>query len=146
MTTRYANRLRPMFHKRATRHIGLAAALLPLLLVNAGSARALYRCIYDNVARSECCCPQSAIPAQPSHCAISEASCCDIERSMATTHSQARVERSELAQLRAPVAVLAVPRLLSAAPGVLVEARRRSAALDPPIGPPLLLLKCSFLI
>jgi hypothetical protein len=135
-----------MFYKRATRHIGWAAALLPLLLASTGSARALYRCIYDNVARAECCCPSTAAAAQPSRTTLSKASCCDIERPRATTRSHARVERSELAQLRAPNAVLPVPRLLSAALGAMVEARRMSAALSPPIGPPLLLLKRSFLI
>jgi hypothetical protein len=133
-----------MLQSRAIRN-SMLAALLPLLFLNAGSARALYRCVFDGVARSECCCPPAARPhAVPD--SVSRASCCDFEQPGAAAVMQARVDRSEVAQLRAPVALLALPRLDFASSWTVVETQRLRAGLDPPPGPPLLLLKRSFLI
>jgi hypothetical protein len=134
-----------MLRTRAIRNTALTV-LLPLLFLNASSARALYRRVFDNLARSECCCPPTAEPHAVPHAAVAKACCCDVEQPKVGARAQARLERSEVSQLRAPVAAIAPPRFDLASRWAVVEAQRAVAELDPPIGPPLILRKCSFLI
>jgi hypothetical protein len=135
-----------MLHVQAIRKAALAL-LLPLLLLNGGSARALYRCAFDNVARVQCCCPPSARVARVVDCpTLSRAPCCEYEQPKAGVHAQARPDRSEFTQLRAPVAALPAPRLDLASRLAVQTTQRLNAGLDPPQGPPLILLKRSFLI
>jgi hypothetical protein len=135
-----------MLQGRLSRTIALAV-LLPLLLLNVGSARALYRCAFDNVARSECCCPPTAakLPVQGS--TATKSCCCKVESSKAgPVPAQARVERSEASKLRIPVVLVALLRPDFALHRSVADAQRAYPKSDPPIGPPLILLKRSFLI
>jgi hypothetical protein len=136
-----------MSHVQAIRKAALAL-LVPLLFLNGGSARALYRCVFDNVARVECCCPPSARPrsVEVEGPTLSRASCCELEQPRAGVHAQARPERSDISQLRAPVAALSAPRLDLASRLAVQTSQRLNAGLDPPLGPPLILLKRSLLI
>jgi hypothetical protein len=124
----------------------IAALVVPLiLLVGTGSAHTIFRCIYDNVERTACCCPNDS--SEPStEPTVEQACCCDIETKAAATavERQAQTERQETTKLRPALlvafAALAAPRQVAAVP------RPSIACEHPPAGPPLVLLKCSFLI
>src|SRR5262245_32483458 len=118
-----------MFARAAIRHAALAV-LLPLLVLSAGSARALYRCAYDNVTRAECCCPTSARAPRSLAPSVSRACCCDIERpKAAAAQAQLRPERSETPQFRlAASGAPALPRLALRAAGAALQ--RPKVGLD----------------
>jgi hypothetical protein len=118
------------------------AVLAPLLLLHAAGAYALSGCLE---ARPACCC------ARKSHEPVSDAAtiqgcCCPADHPTATPAPTARVERNELSQPRAPLAAALLPRFDLARTQGIVWCQRLRAGADPPSGPPLILLKQSFLI
>jgi hypothetical protein len=131
--------------KRAIRNTALAV-LLPLLLLNTGSVRTLYRCVFDQVARTHCCCPTAARPQRLADGPIAKPSCCNAERSQAGTPAQARLDRGDAMQLRAPVATLTLADLYAFLRPAVARPGPVNGALGPPPGPPLILLKRSLLI
>jgi hypothetical protein len=109
-----------------------------------GSSFALWRCQYDGVARSSCCCPDEASEAQGKEQATIEArGCCDFER--------VEIEKAPTELVRAPTlappALLAVALPLFAVTAVVApRAPFRTFQQRPPSGRVLLLQKQAFLI
>lgn len=131
---------------RTIRFIAVAA-MLPLLLLEGGTASALYRCLHDGVARTTCCCPSDASSSKAPPAALTEACCCKIERSSpAPRQAQARLESTSTSWPSAPVAIL-VPLVSLDHPNAAISTALSRAGLDPPYArPPLILLKRSLLI
>ncbi len=130
--------------QQVRRLVVAVAILAPLLLGVSGSAQAMFRCRYDQVARKDCCCPKSNEPAAPS---FTRSCCCDIEVIEAASPAgpATQVERLDLGKLHdAPRhAALEVPGPVVAP---VIRQWRFLAAHPPPAGPRLILLKSSFLI
>jgi hypothetical protein len=114
-----------------------ALVLLPALLTGgAGSVYAQFRCRIDQIARRVCCCPNESVASQA---AIAEACCCDSET--------VRIAPAPSGDVRIELAAV-VPDLI-ASPLSLEQAtlETRSLSVLPAVrGPPLILVKQSFLI
>jgi hypothetical protein len=129
--------------KRLNRMLS-AAILLPVLLFAVlGSSFALWRCQYDGVARSSCCCPDEGEAQGQTQATIQAQGCCDFER--------VEIEKapSELVRVPtlAPPALLAVaPLLFAVTPVVAPRAPFLVFQQRPPSGRVLLLQKQAFLI
>jgi hypothetical protein len=128
--------------RRPTAQRVLAALVAPFaLVVGTSSASALFRCTYDQVVRSACCCPSEA--PEPSDPVSLERACCDVQsvEAVAADDARAQLERDELLSLRQALAAAVV----DAAP----PPPRRASLPDGPAPPesraPLVLLKQSFL-
>jgi hypothetical protein len=126
----------------------IAALVVPfLLVVGTGSACAMFVCDYDKVAREACCCPKSQeTPTNGSEDSFTKGCCCDVETVTPADASQARaqVDRFDPSKLHQAL-LLAVPDFVGPAPS-LVLTQTFSIVEHPPAGPPLILLKRSFLI
>lgn len=137
-----------MLGPRTSRRIVAALVAPCLLLVGTGTARAMFRCPMDDVARDACCCPDRDAPAPGGAPGVAfNRSCCDVElrASQAATDARAQVERFDPSRLLAlAIAVVLAPAAPSLDPPARAIAFAR--ALHPPAGPPLLLRKRSFLI
>jgi hypothetical protein len=115
------------------------AAVLGLFALCASSVAfdySQFRCQFDQIARPACCCPKKA--AEEPRTAISQSGCCDVE----SFHFTAAPSESQ----RAP-SVVATFEL----PQPIVVVHRSAAAVERELdlrvaGPPLILLKHSFLI
>ena len=146
MRTGWSDRRWQRMSRRLLRGLAVAA-VLPLLLLEAGAARALYRCMYDGVARSACCCPEKvSLPHEPAS-SVTSPCCCTVERpSGSPAQAQARVERTSTTELSAPL-VAVVPRVAFTDPRLASRAFHARAGVDPPYArPPLILLKSSLLL
>lgn len=123
----------------------VATLVVPLLLLaGSGRTRATFRCAADAITRAACCCPE-APRAEGEQDAFTRSCCCEIAMVEAAELGAVRPEgpQQDLGKLHAVliVAFVAVPE----AP-VAPWARTLHREGDPPAGPPLLLVKQSFLI
>jgi hypothetical protein len=116
-----------------------AVLLLPfLVLVGTGGARASFFCREERVLRASCCCPKGEPPQTP---VVERTSCCDVKTLRAPAAEPRRVsDDASFAQLPAPAPVVAV----AAPPPRLIIRPFRDA--HPPVGPPLIVAKQSFLL
>ena len=121
------------------------AALLPLVFVQGASARALYRCVYDGIARTSCCCAGKSAQIPVSHATASRASCCKVEH-LEVVSAQARLERSDRVVPRAPVCTSALPPRVAKPSLPTALLMRARVGASPPLNTPLILLKSSLLI
>jgi hypothetical protein len=126
----------------------VAALVVPLLLVvGTGSACAMFVCEYDSVAREACCCPKSQeAPDTGPVASVTKGCCCGPETVHPSDANQARaqVDRFDPKKLH-PALLVAVPHAMGAA-RTLVPTRSIPIDEHPRAGPPLILLKRSFLI
>jgi hypothetical protein len=109
-----------------------AAVLLPVLLFSAvGTSFALWRCRFDGVARTQCCCPKDAHAAEPAQAVatVSDLRCCEIEQHQ-VDRAPTEVSRGS-ASLVAMVALVALPTDLPPAVDPRVE-----RGFAPPPAPP----------
>jgi hypothetical protein len=121
----------------------IAAVLLPVVLLSlGGTSFASWRCRYDGIARSACCCPDAGDPAHAP--AIRAQDCCDFEHYVApkTPSDVSRVESLLTPPVRLS-ASMAAPMLETVAPS---RAGFRLADERPPGGRSVVLLKHAFLI
>jgi hypothetical protein len=119
------------------RQVLSAALLLPVLLSVVWSNLALWRCQYDGLARSECCCPKPAGDGDddsagqaPAAATIAPAECCDIEQYL-VDRAPAEAARASAAQLAA-----AVTAALAVVPSGLLEHLAPTASDPAPVRPP----------
>ena len=120
--------------------------LLPaMLMLGLTSSYQLFRCRYDGVARRSCCCPMADAETSPaSEAAVSNRGCCDVQVVRAASTAPAAAAPQQAAKaLTSPLATVQVvafqiPQL----------APSQSWTDDVPrgLGPPLIVLKHSFLI
>lgn len=123
--------------------------MVPLLLVlltlvpQAVLAGEWYRCRFSGVTRSDCCCSEREHRTEPPERELRGTSCCDVLRNDPSSVSARNESR---AALRAPAAqvqdVIAAPRPRVAVAVTKIELERAVSGR----GPPLILLKQSFLI
>ena len=135
-----------MLRSRPASWILLLATVLPFAFAQVASAGALYRCVYDGVARTSCCCPAKPAEAPVSHPTASKSCCCDVEPSKVDLNgAQGRLERTDHVVPRAPVYPLPLPLRFAreAQPSAPMQIR---AGLSPPFQTRLILLKSSLLI
>jgi hypothetical protein len=121
-----------------------ALALLPLLLLVASlPAQVLLRCRFDGRLRTACCCPDQKDAEGPATPAVSGRSCCQREASRdgAPTVAVGRAASAPEAAAPALVPLLSVDVAAPGRPSAQIPRSR-----PPPAGPPLTLLKHSFLI
>lgn len=137
-----------MLRRYLPRRIFVPIAALMVLVVGIRSAYATYRCENDGIARSACCCPKADDKAQDdkrdeSNTSIDKRCCCDIEITQISAAPEARIA-PDTAPLHHALTIQA-PFETPAAPHVrdLTVAR---IYVHPPAGPPLRVLKQSFLI
>jgi hypothetical protein len=132
--------------KRPLTQRALAVLIVPLVFaVGTGSAHALFRCAFDDVTRSKCCCPGAAAADAPEHAALEASSCCDIEivTSAAANDARAQAERVMFDKLhQAVVSAFVTLSPVTASPTI----GRETLGRPPPQEPSLLLRKQSFLI
>ena len=119
-----------------------ALALLPMLLfASVGHGYAVYRCRVDLVARASCCCPTNGEEQRQNRDAtVAQACCCDREVVSFTRPAS----HTEHRPLDAPVGHVVVPTWTPPPPSVVSRVRARVAWFA--VGPPIVLLKSSFLI
>jgi hypothetical protein len=125
---------------QVARKLAASVVVLAMLFASTASAYSLFRCRYDAVARTSCCCPAEEIQ-PPAATSISRACCCDIE-----TIQVVRAPSTTNHSFVQPFIVTAT--LVDWNPLVAPRARR-FASYGPEYaahGPPLLLVKQSLLI
>ena len=145
MRTRSNERRLLWMNARALKAIAMTL-VLPLLLLEVSTARALYRCAYDGVARTACCCPAKVSARSEAPVTVTKPCCCTVERSSLGPEPQARVERSSASEVSASLATPVAPVWL-AEPRLASRPFHVRRGLDPPYArPPLILLKSSLLI
>lgn len=123
----------------------IGAALLVYVLAFGAVAQGftVFHCAMggETASRASCCCPaEPGGDCAPSEAAIGRASCCTVERV-----EVGRVP-SEAPRLVPALLPVAMTNVRAPALAVRPPRRRPSIAAHPPHGPPLLLLKQSFLI
>jgi hypothetical protein len=130
----------------ARNRILTAALLLPVILISLGfTGFALWRCQFDGVARTSCCCPADDSQAAAARGAeVSAASCCDVERYQAAP-VPADLHRGP-SMVALVVAVASSPVGVSPTPEPTTPEPRPACAADPPQGRDLLVRKQAFLI
>jgi hypothetical protein len=136
--------------QRPSSRIFGAALLLPLILFSAlGTGFQLWRCRFDGVARTACCCPTKPGTQQAEQrLTMSRARCCDLEQHQIDRDpaEAARGQATRLSDLLAAAtsAVSVSPLLL--VPTTSVAPAHPPAGDAPPAGRSLVLQKQSFLI
>jgi hypothetical protein len=119
--------------------------LLALVLVPSMATATSYRCMYDGVTRSACCCP-----AEPRHeeapageLVLRAACCCTVAQATLAARSVGTTPDAQLHPAIAPIAVTVAPAFAATLASVTVIARPHA-----PRGPPSSLLahRCSLLL
>lgn len=125
---------------RLARKFAACLLVVATLLASTASARSLFRCRYDAIARDRCCCPPEEARAAAT-ASLSRACCCERE----TIHV---VKAPSTESHSVAPAFLAVAALVPYQPLATPRPRRVawSARDGAAHGPPLLLRKQSFLI
>jgi hypothetical protein len=137
--------------QRPSSRIFGAALLLPLILFSAlGTGFQLWRCRFDGVARTSCCCPTKPGTQQAEQrLTMSRARCCDLEQQQIDRDpaEAARGQATRLSDLLAAAATSAVPvSPLPPVPTTSFAPAHPSAGDAPPAGRSLVIQKQSFLI
>jgi hypothetical protein len=132
--SRRARSLAPGYHARRVRRVVLV--LLALALAPSTANAAWYRCAYDGMVRSACCCPSSAHGAKPNHPAaqpsLRAACCCTVTQvTRAEPPGRTGDVTSAPANDGGMVTAAAWPRLAWPGRGA-VAAIARPRAQDPP--------------
>lgn len=96
-----------VMERRLIRRATTAVVIAMAVVMGGGRAFAMYRCAYDNIARTSCCCPTKAkqqkdLPTSPT---LKAACCCSIEEVRTETTVAAKPAPSPLAAL-APTATI----------------------------------------
>ena len=120
--------------------------LLPaMLMLGLTSTYQLFRCRYDGVARRSCCCPMADAETSPaSEAAVSNSGCCDVQvvraasTAPASAAPQQATEALPLPLAMVQVAAFQIPQL--------APSQSWTGEVPRGLGPPLIVLKHSFLI
>jgi hypothetical protein len=122
-----------------------AAVLLPAILFSLlATSFALWRCQYDGVARSSCCCPEGG--ERDDVARVSPASCCALERYEAARAPVELGRGGNLVVLVATVAALPQGPVVAPAPVRAARAPVPDVPAGPPGGRDLVIQKQAFLI
>lgn len=135
-----------MATRQKVRRRFLAALVVPfLVLIATGSTQFLYRCVFDGgEAQTSCCCPPEEAE-EDAELALRAACCCDIEELDAVAmERRVQVEGHGLAAFHPMVAGAALPPPPRVASSAMLRPGLTTA--HPPHGPPLIVLKTSFLL
>lgn len=125
-----------------------AVLLMPILLLSGtASAYSLYRCHYDQVARRACCCPgtnHDSAASDAQHTATIEKNCCCDLETVTTSHTPSEATPVQPVQAVAPLLAAILPFPTQ----VFTAIRHAPLLAEQPrgVGPPIIILKCSFQI
>jgi hypothetical protein len=123
-----------------------ALLVVPFLLVTGlPAAWTTFVCDYDHVARPTCCCPAAKDrgAASPETAAIARASCCEVSSAQAAD-PEPRSGTGHGSECSMVAVVLATT--VAVVPSLRHLPTRLPVSLERPPGPPLILIKHSFLI
>ncbi len=133
-----------MLPRRRIHHIVATVVAVLVLSMGTGFASAVFRCQIDGEARDVCCCPKPESTHETGDPLASRACCCQVElaRSVASD-VRVQTEKLETTKLVHPTIVVMAVIAPVHRP---VYTTTRWFADHPPVGPPLILQKCSLLI
>jgi hypothetical protein len=129
-------------HRRATTLVVFAMAVV----LGHGYASLIYRCAYDHVARTSCCCSEGAAKSQeqlPSSPSIKARCCCSIEQVKAA--AVAATTRSAL-DATAVIRPMVIVSIVEVRPAVLAVIAMDREARPPPRPASLFEQRISFLV
>jgi len=118
-------------------------ALVALLSAGAFADYRLFYCRIADITQSDCCCKKVPASSTDSRTAIDEADCCDV-RAVHVDRAPSTTQRSTDSVLLVAPAVTSFDVVSINQPALRVAHPRATRA--PGVGPPLILLKQSFLV